>query len=163
MKKISLLMTLCMVIICLFGCGNNAVLKSSEAKDAVVDAIEGVKAFDVDKMCKYFDMDEKDFENLTGKYLEFMNNTFGKLQYTIDDVEKIDEETMVVKATINSVDMTDVVDKAMGTVMSSLASFQGKSQEEVADFLVGCMLNSSNREDVKRIIKAIEITVNKNG
>ena len=165
MKKLSIILIIALMCVCLFGCSgnlNNDVNSGKKGAEAVVvDAIEAVKTFDVDKMCEYLNMEKNEFEGLTGRYMVFVNNTFGKLFYTINSVDETGEDSVAVKATVTAVDIPDLVNKAMGEVMKNADTFSDKTPDEIANILVEKMVEYSAKEDVKTSTEDIEVNVNR--
>ena len=115
MKKLSLLLVLCVSVMALCACSDmskgNENIKS--ATQAVADAIEVVKNYDVEKMSTYFSDDKAEFEGMTPIYNEFMKLVYGKLEYSEPKGESMDESTIQVKVNVKSVDMADIIGRSV--------------------------------------------------
>lgn len=163
-KIISFTLVMVMMVTLLTGCG-----ETKKAETTVNNAFAALKELDFEKAADYINLDEIiDSENESEDALALddtviMENLFGKLEHKIVSSEKLDKDTVIVKAEITAIDMKPVLAEFIGNALqyafaNAFASPQ-PSEEEVNQKMIEMFVESISKEDLATVTKEVDMNV----
>lgn len=164
-KIVSLLIVLAMMATCLVACGGPT--PEQQAETAVNTCLNALKAGDLETAAKYLDdadvtsVDDTDEDSMVNSVI--MEKIFAKLEHKILSTQKIDDNTVTVKAEITNLDMkpvfTEFFTQALQYALGSAFSENPPSEEETNEEMTKIFDTCISKEDLATVTKEVEIKV----
>lgn len=157
-RVLSIIMVMALML-SITGCG-----EVEKAKKSVDEMFVAFETANMETMNKYISSDElasMDLLSDDAKEQEFIQLMFSKLSHTIISAEEADENTIVVKTEVTTIDMGLVFQEWMQESMKMAfdGAFSGEafSEEEYNAKVEGKLLEILKKEDIKTVTNTVDI------
>lgn len=162
-KRIIALLMVITMILSLTACGE---IKKAEA--TINNTFAALKALDFDTAATYLNLDDIMTTDDAEESLDldknlFMESIFGKLSHEIISSEKVDENTVIVKTKISTIDMKPVIgdyfSKALQYAFASAFADPQPTEEETTKKMTDLFIECISKENLAMVSNEVDIRV----